>query len=74
VPHWVKQPLRPFFFDFLELAAPCRKRLRGKPGLSAGRVCTIRFIQLYVLVIVRLDRRELVWINVTAHPTAEWIA
>jgi hypothetical protein len=27
-----------------------------------------------VLVIVRLARRELVWINVTAHPTAEWIA
>ena len=22
----------------------------------------------------RLARRELVWINVTAHPTAEWIA
>jgi len=35
---------------------------------------TICFIQLYVLVIVRLDRRELVWINVTTHPTAEWIA
>jgi hypothetical protein len=26
------------------------------------------------LVIVRLARRELVWLNVTAHPTAEWIA
>src|SRR5665213_4207887 len=25
-------------------------------------------------VIVRLDRRDLVWINVTSHPTAEWIA
>ena len=37
-------------------------------------VPTICFIQLYVLVIVRLDRRELVWINVTRHPTAEWIA
>ena len=24
--------------------------------------------------IVRLDRRELVWVNVTANPTAEWIA
>ena len=30
--------------------------------------------RLYALVIVRLARRELVWINVTAHPTAEWIA
>jgi hypothetical protein len=35
---------------------------------------TIGFIQLYVVVIVRLDRGELAWINVTAHPTAEWIA
>jgi hypothetical protein len=37
-------------------------------------VPTIGFIELYVLVIVRLDRRELAWINVTRHPTAEWIA
>ena len=32
-------------------------------------VPTIGFISLYVLVIVRLARRELVWINATAHPT-----
>jgi transposase InsO family protein len=37
-------------------------------------VPTIRFNLLYVLVIVRLARRELVWINTTTHPTAEWIA
>src|SRR5262249_31928469 len=37
-------------------------------------VPTIGFNLLYVLVLVRLARRELVWINVTAHPTAEWIA
>ena len=37
-------------------------------------VPTITFVQLYVLVIVRLARRELVWINVTANPTADWIA
>jgi transposase InsO family protein len=37
-------------------------------------VPTICFNLLYVLVIVRLARRELVWINATAHPTAEWIA
>ena len=37
-------------------------------------VPTISFVQLYVLVIVRLARRELVLINVTRHPTAEWIA
>jgi transposase InsO family protein len=37
-------------------------------------VPTIGFDLLYVLVIVRLERRDLVWINVTANPTAEWIA
>jgi hypothetical protein len=35
-------------------------------------VPTIGFRLPYVLVIVRLARRELVWINVTAHPTADW--
>ena len=29
---------------------------------------------LYVFVIVRLARRDLVWINVTPNPTAEWVA
>jgi hypothetical protein len=37
-------------------------------------VPTIGFDLLYVLVIVRLARRDLVWINVTTNPTAEWIA
>src|SRR6516164_7315821 len=37
-------------------------------------VPTIGFDLLYAFVIVRLDRRQLVWINVTANPTAEWIA
>ncbi len=37
-------------------------------------VPTIGFELLYGFVIVRLDRRDLVWINVTANPTAEWIA
>ena len=35
---------------------------------------TVGFKLLYGLVILRLERRRLVWINVTAHPTAEWIA
>ena len=35
---------------------------------------TIGFDLLYALVIVRLDRRDLVWIAVTTNPTAEWIA
>jgi transposase InsO family protein len=37
-------------------------------------VPTIGFELLYAFVIVRLDRRDLVWINVTANPTAEWVA
>jgi hypothetical protein len=37
-------------------------------------VPTIGFDLLYACVIVRLDRRDLVWINVTANPTAEWVA
>jgi type 1 fimbriae regulatory protein FimB/type 1 fimbriae regulatory protein FimE len=37
-------------------------------------VPTAGFDLLYAFVIVRLDRRGLVWINVTTNPTAEWIA
>jgi len=37
-------------------------------------VPTIGFKILYGFLIVRLDRRDLVWINVTANPTAEWVA
>src|SRR2546429_1852487 len=37
-------------------------------------VPTMGFDLLYALIIVRLARRDLVWINVTTHPTADWIA
>jgi hypothetical protein len=37
-------------------------------------VPTIGFDLLYAFVIVRLDGRDLVWINVTRNPTAEWVA
>jgi len=37
-------------------------------------VSTIGFDLLYAFVIVRVDRRDLVWINVTRNPTAEWVA
>lgn len=37
-------------------------------------VPTIVSALLYAFVIVRLDRRDLVWINVTTNATAEWIA
>ena len=37
-------------------------------------VPTIGFKLLYGLAILHLERRHLVWTNVTANPTAEWIA
>ena len=37
-------------------------------------VPTIGFDLLYAFVIVGLRRREFIWINVTANPTAEWVA
>src|SRR5712664_1451544 len=37
-------------------------------------VPTIGFKLLYGFVIVRIHRRDIVWINVTSNPTAEWVA
>src|SRR5712672_726651 len=37
-------------------------------------VPTIGFKLLYGFVIIRLDRRDVVWISVTTNPTADWIA
>src|SRR6202022_1180220 len=37
-------------------------------------VPTLGFKLLYGFVIVRIDRRDLVWTNVTANPTGEWVA
>src|SRR5450755_2475517 len=37
-------------------------------------VPTIGFKLVYGFVIVRLHRRDVVWINVTTNPTAEWVA
>jgi hypothetical protein len=37
-------------------------------------VPTISFRLLYGLLIMQHDRRQIRWLGVTAHPTAEWIA
>jgi transposase InsO family protein len=37
-------------------------------------VSTVGFSLLYAFIFVRLDRRALVWINVTRYPTSEWVA
>ena len=56
----------------------CRVFLRSHTAHIAAIdlfvVPTIRFKLLYGLVILRLERRRLVWTNATANPTAEWIA
>src|SRR6202163_3811075 len=44
------------------------------PAMELFVVPTIGFDLLHPFVIVRLGRRDLVWINVTANPTAEWVA
>ena len=48
-----------------------------RPGIAAVDlfvVPTIGFKLLYGIVIMRHGRRHMVWTNVTANPTAEWIA
>jgi len=37
-------------------------------------VPTIRFLVLYVFLVLAHDRRRVLHFNVTAHPTAEWAA
>jgi transposase InsO family protein len=51
-----------------------RNHADGIAAIDLFVVPTIGFRLLYGLVIVRLARRLLVWTDVTANPTAEWIA
>ena len=51
-----------------------RNHLPDIAAMDLFVVPTISFDLLYAFIIVRLDRRALVWINVTRHPTAEWVA
>ncbi|HTF32171.1 MAG TPA: hypothetical protein VK714_00555 [Myxococcota bacterium] len=37
-------------------------------------VSTVRFGLLYVFVVLRLERRRLLHVHVTSHPTAAWTA
>jgi len=51
-----------------------RNHADGIASMDMFVVPTISFRLLYGLLIIRLSRRELLWLGVTAHPTAEWIA
>jgi transposase InsO family protein len=67
-----------------EVTVGRRALLRCRPCTAKPRSghCSHGFVRgpdhgfklLYGFVIVRLHRRDLVWINVTANPTAEWVA
>src|SRR4051794_34803347 len=46
----------------------------GIASIDLFVVPTISFRLLYGLLILRHDRRRILWLGVTAHPTAEWIA
>jgi len=46
----------------------------GIAALDLFVVPTISFRLLFGLLILRHDRREILWLGVTTHPTAEWIA
>jgi hypothetical protein len=51
-----------------------RNHADGIAAMDLFVVPTISFSLLYGLLILRHDRRRIVWIGATAHPTADWIA
>src|SRR5262249_54593650 len=51
-----------------------RNHADGIAAMDLFVVPTIAFRLLYGLLIVGHGRRQILWLGVTAHPTAEWIA
>jgi hypothetical protein len=51
-----------------------RNHADGIASIDMFVVPTISFQQLYGLLVLRHSRRELLWLGVTIHPSAEWIA
>ena len=51
-----------------------RNHADGMAAMDLFVVPTLSFRLLYGLLIMRHDRRRMLWLGVTAHPTAEWIA
>ena len=51
-----------------------RNHADGIASMDLFVVPTVSFRPLYGLLILQHCRRELLWLGVTAHPTAEWIA
>jgi hypothetical protein len=51
-----------------------RAKIKAREMQTCIAVAAIGFKLLYCFVFVRINRRELIWIDVTTNPTAEWIA
>ena len=51
-----------------------RNHADGIASIDLFVVPTISFRLLYGLLVLRHDRRRILWLDVTAHPSAEWIA
>jgi hypothetical protein len=51
-----------------------RNHADGIVAMDLFVVPTISFQLLYGLLILRHDRRRILWMGVTAHPTGEWVA
>ena len=51
-----------------------RNHADGIASIDLFVVPTLSFTLLYGLLILRHGRRQILWLGVTAHPTAEWIA
>ena len=51
-----------------------RNHADGIASIDLFFVPTISFRLLYGLLVLQHSRRELLWLGVTAHPSAEWIA
>jgi len=51
-----------------------RNHLAETAAIDFLTVPTVTFRSLYVFVVLSLDRRRIVHVNVTTHPTAEWTA
>src|ERR1700756_2977844 len=51
-----------------------RNRADGIASMDLFLVPTILFRLLYGLLILQHNRRKLLWLAVTAHPSAEWLA
>jgi hypothetical protein len=51
-----------------------RNHLREAIAIDFAVVSTVRFGLLYVFVVLGLERRRLLHVHVTSHPTAAWTA